>query len=176
MRIDTLISYLRLHYLLWKKRVPEQYLGKRLSIKPGLRLYVGKKCRAFVIHDDVKINRNVDMEVGQALSIGAGSVIGVGCFLQADGEIRIGTGVLLAPQVKIFSTSHTYGREGEIHNPLIKGSVIIEDNVWVGAGTVIALNVRIGRNAVIGANSFVNRDIPENVVAVGTPARVIRAF
>lgn len=116
------------------------------------------------------------MEVGQALTIGSGSVIGVGTFLQADGEIRIGDGVLLAPHVKVFSTTHAYGKDGEIHAPLTKGRVIIEDNVWVGAGAVIALNVRIGRNSVIGANAFVNHDIPENSVAAGIPARVIKTF
>lgn len=176
MRIDTLLTYLRLHYLLWKKKVPEHRIGKSLAVKPGLRLYIGKRCKTFVLGDQVKINRNVDMEVGQALTIGSGSVIGVGSFLQADGEIRIGNGVLLAPHVKIFSTTHAYGKAGEIHTPLIKGSVVIEDNVWIGAGAVIALNVRIGRNSVIGANAFVNHDIPENSVAAGIPARVIKTF
>ena len=64
--------------------------------------------------------------------------------------------------------------EGQWTNP--KGSVVIEDNVWIGAGAVIALNVRIGRNSVIGANAFVNHDIPENSVAAGIPARVIKSF
>lgn len=176
MRIDTLFTYLRLHYLLWKKKVPEYRIGKSLAVKPGLRLYIGKRCKTFVIGDQVKINRNVDMEVGQALTVGSGSVIGVGSFLQADGEIRIGNGVLLAPHVKVFSTTHAYGRDGEIHTPLIKGSVIIEDNVWIGAGAVIALNVRIGKNSIIGANSFVNCNIPSNSVAGGCPARIIKTF
>lgn len=156
--------------------MPTRRIGRSLAIKPGLRLYIGKRCKTFVIGDRVKINRNVDIEAGQTLTIGSGSVLGVGSFLQADGEIRIGNGVLLAPYVKIFSTTHSYGKDGEIHTPLIKGSVIIEDNVWIGAGAVIALNVRIGRNSVIGANAFVNCDIPENSVAAGLPARVIKSF
>lgn len=162
--------------MLWKKKVPTRRIGKSLAVKPSLRLYISKSCKTFVIGDQVKINRNVDIEVGQSLTIGSGSVLGVGSFLQAGGEIKIGNGVLLAPHVKIFSTTHAYGKDGEIHTPLIKGIVIIEDNVWIGAGAVIALNVKIGRNSVIGANAFVNRDIPENSVAAGIPARIIKTF
>ena len=53
-------------------------------------------------------------------------------------------------------------------------SVYIGENVWVGAGTVIVPGVTIGKNSVIGAGSVVVKDIPENVVAVGNPCRVLR--
>ena len=53
-------------------------------------------------------------------------------------------------------------------------SVHIGENVWVGAGTVIVSGVTIGKNSVIGAGSVVVKDIPENVVAVGNPCRVLR--
>ena len=53
-------------------------------------------------------------------------------------------------------------------------SVHIGENVWVGTGTVIVQGVNIGNNSVIGAGSVVVKDIPENVVAVGNPCRVLR--
>ena len=53
-------------------------------------------------------------------------------------------------------------------------SVHIGENVWVGAGTVIVPGVTIGKNSVIRAGSVVVKDIPENVVAVGNPCRVLR--
>ena len=52
--------------------------------------------------------------------------------------------------------------------------VVIEDGVWIGANVVVMPGVTIGKNSVIGAGSVVTRDIPENVVAFGTPCRVIR--
>ena len=55
-----------------------------------------------------------------------------------------------------------------------KGPVIIEDNVWIGEGVVILPNVRIGKSAIIGANSVVNADVPANAVIGGIPAKIIR--
>lgn len=52
--------------------------------------------------------------------------------------------------------------------------VRIERNVWIGAGVIVLPGVTIGENSVIGAGSLVNKDIPANVVAVGTPCRVLR--
>lgn len=53
------------------------------------------------------------------------------------------------------------------------GNVYLEDNVFIGARTIILPNVRIGKNAIIGSNSVVSKDIPPNVVAVGSPAEPI---
>lgn len=56
------------------------------------------------------------------------------------------------------------------------GCIEIMDNVFVGANTTILYDVRIGKNVIIGAESFVNKDIPDNCVAAGVPARVIGTF
>ncbi|MEY8748774.1 DapH/DapD/GlmU-related protein [Bacillales bacterium AN1005] len=52
--------------------------------------------------------------------------------------------------------------------------MVIEDNVWIGAGAIILPGVRIGENTVIGAGSVVTKDIPPNVLAIGSPCRVLR--
>ena len=54
--------------------------------------------------------------------------------------------------------------------------IIIEDNVFLGAGVIVRKGVRIGKNSVIGMNSMVTHDIPENVIAVGTPCRIIKSI
>lgn len=56
------------------------------------------------------------------------------------------------------------------------GEVVIEDNVYIGVNSVVLRNVRIGKNSVIGAGSVVTRDIPQNVVAVGNPATVVKTI
>ncbi|MBQ9598477.1 MAG: sugar O-acetyltransferase, partial [Clostridia bacterium] len=63
----------------------------------------------------------------------------------------------------------------EKRQSLIPSPVKIGSNVWIGAGSTILPGVTIGDNSVIGAGSVVTKDIPENVVAVGSPARVIKA-
>ncbi|GHE20262.1 hypothetical protein GCM10017767_07830 [Halomonas urumqiensis] len=54
--------------------------------------------------------------------------------------------------------------------------ITIEDNVWLGGGVIVLAGVTIGENSVIGAGAVVTKDIPANVVAVGNPARVIKAL
>lgn len=53
-------------------------------------------------------------------------------------------------------------------------SVIIGNNVWIGAKATILLGITIGDNAIIGANSLVNKDVPEGAIVGGVPAKVIR--
>ena len=55
-------------------------------------------------------------------------------------------------------------------------AVVIKDNVWIGAGVTILKGVTIGQNSVIGAGSVVTTDIPDNVVAVGIPAKVVKVL
>lgn len=57
---------------------------------------------------------------------------------------------------------------------ILRGNIIIEDNVWIGEGCVILPNVKIGQNSVIGANTVVTKDVPRNSIVVGNPGRVIR--
>jgi acetyltransferase-like isoleucine patch superfamily enzyme len=52
--------------------------------------------------------------------------------------------------------------------------IVVEEGVWIGAGTIVLQGVRIGRGAVIAAGSVVTRDVPANCIAGGTPARVLR--
>lgn len=56
----------------------------------------------------------------------------------------------------------------------VKGDIIIEDNVWLCEGVIVLSNVRIGKNSIIGANSVVTKNIPENSIACGIPAKVVK--
>ena len=91
-----------------------------------------------------------------------------------DGRVTIGNGVMCAPNVTISTTGHPvhpYYRTRGAHFSL---PIVIEDNVWIGANVMIMPGVTIGKNSVIGAGSVVTHDIPADVVAFGTPCRVIR--
>lgn len=84
--------------------------------------------------------------------------------------IKIGNNVTLAPRVHVLA--HDASIVHHLGYARI-GNVTIEDNVFVGAESVILPNVTIGENSIIGANSTVSRDIPANVVAAGSPAKVL---
>ena len=84
--------------------------------------------------------------------------------------IKIGDNVTLAPRVHVLA--HDASLVNHLGYARI-GNVVIGDNVFVGADSVILPNVTIGDNSIIGANSTVSRDIPANVVVAGSPAKVI---
>ena len=91
--------------------------------------------------------------------------------------VEIGSNVMLGPGVIIMDCSgHALvnrGFPGELER-LTMAPVVIEDNVWIGAGAVILKGVRIGKNSVVGINSVVHASVPENTVVAGNPAVVIK--
>ena len=91
-----------------------------------------------------------------------------------DAHIYVGDGTMFAPNVVVATGAHPIDptlRAGAYQYNL---EVHIGKNCWLGAGTVVLPGVTIGDNSVIGAGSVVTHDIPANVVAVGTPCRVVR--
>lgn len=105
---------------------------------------------------------------------------GNGCYanfnltLVDDGPITIGNDVMLAPNVVITTTGHPIKPDLRRVHAQYSLPVVIEDDVWVGAGAIILPGVTIGKNSVIGAGSVVTKDIPANSVALGTPCAVVR--
>lgn len=87
--------------------------------------------------------------------------------------IKIGNNVTLARRVHILA--HDASTKSFLGYTKI-GNVIIGDNVFIGAGSIVLPNVKIGNNVIIGAGSIVSKDIPENCVAVGNPAKVIMSL
>ena len=94
---------------------------------------------------------------------------------RTDGDIYIGDWVKFGPNVTIVTAGHPVLPELRKDPELqFNKDVHIEECVWIGAGVIVLPGVTIGKNSVIGAGSVVTRDIPENVVAVGNPCRVMR--
>ncbi|RHX91301.1 transferase [Leptospira yasudae] len=93
-------------------------------------------------------------------------------------KIIIGDGVMFAPNVVIMDSSFhaLWPPENRLTNPEFESDedVIIGKNVWIGSQVIILKGVNIGANSVIGAGSVVTKSIPENCLAAGNPAKVIR--
>lgn len=115
------------------------------------------------------------------IALGDGVVIGKGaCFLSSQARIVIGSKVLLGPNVTIVTGDHQISRVGEYIADVLEkteacdADVVIEDDVWIGAGTVILKGVTVGRGSVIGAGSVVTASTKPYSVSAGNPCRMIR--
>ncbi len=91
-----------------------------------------------------------------------------------DTDIYVGDSVLFGPNVVVAVAGHPVDPELRRKVAQFNLPVHIGNNVWIGAGAIILPGITIGDNSVIGAGSVVTKDIPANVVAVGTPCRVLR--
>nr|WP_314464308.1 sugar O-acetyltransferase [uncultured Clostridium sp.] len=109
---------------------------------------------------------------GTNITIGDDSYINFNCNFVDDGKIIIGKKVMFGPSVTIATVGHPV--RPDMREYMYSQPVVIEDNCWIGAGTIICPGVTIGENSVIGAGSVVTKDVPKNSVAVGNPCRVIR--
>jgi acetyltransferase-like isoleucine patch superfamily enzyme len=109
---------------------------------------------------------------GSHISIGDHTFINYGASITAYQQIKIGRHCLLGHHLLILDKNEHRFKQGEVA-PLA-APVIIEDNVWIGAHTIILPGVRIGHNAAIGAGSVVTKDVPQKCLAAGNPARVLR--
>ena len=91
-----------------------------------------------------------------------------------DGHVYVGNKVMFGPNVVIATANHPI--EPSLRDKALQYNkdVYIGDNVWIGAGVIIVPGIRIGKNSVIGAGSVVTKDIPDNVVAVGNPCKILR--
>ncbi len=102
------------------------------------------------------------------------ALINYNCVMLDTSPIHIGNGVLIGPNTTLACAGHSLDSIQRINGYSTSAPIIIEDNVWIGANVTILQGVTIGKGSVIGAGSVVNKSIPENVVAVGNPCKVIR--
>ena len=111
---------------------------------------------------------------GHHVHFGSGIYANSNLTLVDDGHIYIGDKVMFGPNVTVATASHPINPELRDRGLQFNKDVYIGENSWIGASVVIVPGVHIGRNTVIGAGSVVTKDIPDNVVAVGIPCKVLR--
>lgn len=121
------------------------------------------------------IQSGVTIVHSDRLRVGKHFACNTGTYIGAAGGITIGDYVLLGTNVTITSGVHpTHGRTPPIwQRPVEYKPVVIEDDVWLGAGVVILPGVTVRRGTVVGANSVVTKNTEEYAIYVGAPARKI---
>ena len=113
-------------------------------------------------------------DYGSNITLGDKVFFNFNCVVLDVAPVRIGSGVLFGPAVQIYAATHPLSAAARRAGAEYGKPVTIGDEVWVGGGAIICPGVNIGARSVIGAGSVVTRDIPEGVVAVGNPCRVVR--
>ena len=111
---------------------------------------------------------------GKLVHFGSNVYANFNLTLVDDAPIYVGNNVMIGPNVTIATAGHPIDPELRKKAMQYNLEVHIGNNVWIGAGAVILPGVTIGDNTVIGAGSIVTKNIPENVIAVGNPCRVLR--
>lgn len=179
------LFFRKLYTIYWKHRFTS--FGPNSYMNPFAYLIYGSEY--IKIGNNVVIGGGIQLTAWEkhnshsftpSISIGDGTNIGSYNHITAIDCIEIGNNVLTGKNVLITDNSH-----GEItledlnippshRPPYSKGKVVIEDNVWIGDKATILPNVRIGRSAIIGANSVVTKDVPPFSVACGNPAKIIK--
>jgi acetyltransferase-like isoleucine patch superfamily enzyme len=131
---------------------------------------VGKKTK---LHPTVLLREPERIVIGDHCLINHNNVLQAG---KKNAYIRIGDYVHTGPGVMMFAYNHAFDESGvpSIQQDYYDGEIIIGDDVWIGAGSVILPGVTIGKGAVIAAGSVVNKDVPSYAVAGGVPVRVLR--
>lgn len=142
--------------------------NKQDSMKEQIKNILGKT------GEEVFIEQPFRCDYGKNIEVGNNFFANYNCVILDVGRVVIGENVMFAPNVSIYTAGHPIHPESRNSGYEYGIEVTIGDNVWVGGSVVINPGVKIGNNVVIGSGSVVTKDIPDNVIAVGNPCRVIR--
>ncbi len=159
--------------LRWRGRLETDglcFVGRRVQLEIGrsATLSLGRWCW---------IGQGTKIRVHEGrVSIGAKSVLGQDCTISAYQRVEIGRECIVADRVMLIDFDHGVV---EVERPIrvqgiYKRDVVVGHNAWIGYGACVLRGVSIGNNCVVGTAAVVTASLPDNAVAVGVPARVIR--
>lgn len=111
-------------------------------------------------------------DCGKNIHIGKRVFINMGCKFQDQGGIFIGDGALIGHNVVLATLNHAMSPQD--HGTMIPAPIHIGKNVWIGSNATILPGVTIGDGAIVAAGAVVTRDVPENTIVGGVPARIMR--
>jgi len=154
-------------------------LGNNIFIDDGVLIYQDEDGGPAELGDGVKLFRETIVQTGQSGSIKVGPLTHIQprCLLSAyKGPILIGRRVDIAPYCAFYPYNHGMEEGQPIRRQPLqsKGGITIEDDVWLGFGVIVLDGVKIGKGAVVGAGSVVTKDLAENSISSGVPARVLK--
>jgi acetyltransferase-like isoleucine patch superfamily enzyme len=126
--------------------------------------------------ENVHIEAPFHCDYGYNIEVGENFFANYNLTVLDVGKVRIGKNAQIAPNVSIYTAGHPIHPDSRNSGYEYGIEVTIGDNVWIGGNVCIMPGVTVGDNVVIGAGSVVTKDIPDSVIAVGNPCRVVRAI
>lgn len=171
-RVEYFFGILRTIFSLsFIKHLADLFAYFVVNFSRGRRLAtVGKKTK---LHPTVLLREAERIIIGDYCLINHNNVLQAG---KKNAFIKIGNYVHTGPGVMMFAYNHSFDdlNVPSITQDYYDGEILVGDDVWIGAGTIILPGVTIGTGAVIAAGSVVNKDVPPYAVAGGVPARVLK--
>jgi len=112
------------------------------------------------------------------IKIGSDSLIGEYSVIRGQGGVQIGDRVYTSPFTQIIAVNHVFDDPDRpfVEQGITAEGIVIEDDVWLGAGAIITDGVRIGKGAVVAAGAVVTKDVPPHTVVGGVPAKPIKTI
>jgi acetyltransferase-like isoleucine patch superfamily enzyme len=157
------------------------HLGRNVYLDQGVYLHacpggiaVGQN--SLVMHGAILHVYNFRDLPHAFIHIGCDSLVGELNVLRGQGGITIGDRVYTAPLVQILAVNHVYADPTRpmIEQGITAEGIVIEDDVWIGAGAIVTDGVTVGTGAVVAAGAVVTQDVPPHSVVGGVPARVLK--
>lgn len=112
-------------------------------------------------------------EHGLSIRVGRNVFINQGCTLNDIGGIEIGDDVLIGPRVSLITSGHPLDPT-QRRRQIVAAPIVIQRNVWLGAGAMVLQGVTVGEDSVVAAGAVVTRDVPSGTLVAGVPAQVVR--
>ena len=138
------------------------------------RLRILKGLLGNIADDEIIINQPFYCDYGKQISVGRRFFANFHLTILDEARVTIGDDCFIGPNVSIYTACHSTDPVERNSRREWAEPVTIGDNVWIGGSVTILPGVTIGNNVTIGAGSVVTKDIPDNVVAVGNPCRVVK--
>ncbi|OLY82220.1 putative acetyltransferase [Smittium mucronatum] len=113
-------------------------------------------------------------DYGVNVHVGKNFYMNAGCVILDCARVDIGDNVMFGPNVQIYTATHPIEAEPRISGKELAYPIKICDNAWIGGGSIVLPGITIGKNSVVAAGAVVTKDVPENVVVGGNPAKIIK--
>lgn len=126
------------------------------------------------VGENVTIKGNFNCDYGKHISIGNGCIINCNVTILDTNYVTIEDNVFIAPGVVISAATHPLDAETRVSRNFICHPVTIKKCAWIGANAVILTGVTIGENSVVAAGAVVTKDVPDNCLVGGIPAKLIK--
>ncbi len=124
------------------------------------------------IDETLRIFTPFHINYGKKTTFGRDCFVNFGCTFLALGGITIEDDVFIGPQCVLATEYHP--EEPTTRHSLLTKPIVVKRNAWLGANVTVLAGVTIGENAIVAAGSVVTKDVPDNMIVAGSPARVIR--